>query len=58
MNFDDIKVRIDKPYPEIVNATDDYETVGILKNLANSRAGEFRASSQYIYQSVLRLVAI
>ena len=29
----DINVKIDKPYPEIVNAIDDFQTVAILKNL-------------------------
>lgn len=53
MNFDDIKVRIDKPYPEITNATDDIQTVALLKNLANTRSGELRAVLQYIYQSVI-----
>lgn len=53
MNFDDIKVRIDKPYPEITNATDDIQTVAILKNLANTRSGELRAVLQYVYQSVI-----
>lgn len=53
MNFDDIKVRVDKPYPEIANAKDDPQTVAILKNLANNRGGELRAVLQYVYQSVL-----
>ncbi len=53
MNFQDIEVRINKPYPEIVGAVDDSNTVAILKNLANSRIGEMVASSQYVFQSVV-----
>ena len=53
MNFEDIVVKIDKPYPEIVNATDDRMTVAILKNLVNSRIGELTATLTYIYQSVV-----
>ncbi len=53
MDFQDIEVRINKPYPEIVGAVDDSNTVAILKNLANSRIGEMTASSQYVFQSVV-----
>lgn len=53
MNFEDIQVRIDKPYPEITNAKDDFQTVAILKNLANTRNGELRAVLQYVFQSVV-----
>lgn len=53
MNFDDVEVKINKPYPQIVNAEEDLTTVVILKNLANSRVGESAASMQYIYQSVI-----
>ena len=53
MDFNDIKVRIDKPYPEITCASDSPMTVGILKNLAFSRASELSAILQYIYQSVI-----
>lgn len=53
MNFENIKVKVDKPYPEITNANIDMQTVSILKNLANSRGGELRAVLQYIYQSVI-----
>lgn len=52
MNLKDIKVKIDKPYPEIVEACDDAMTVSILKNLI-SRPGELGAILQYIYQSVV-----
>jgi len=52
MNFENIKVRIDKSYPEIKDVKEDSHTVAILKNLANSRAGELRAVLQYIFQSV------
>lgn len=53
MNFEDIEIKVNKPYPEIENAYDDPKTVAILKNLASSRIGEFGAVSQYIYQSVI-----
>lgn len=53
MSFEDIEVKVNKPYPEIVAAKDDARTVAILKNLANDRIGEFVAISQYIFQSVV-----
>lgn len=53
MNFNDIDIKVNKPYPEIVDAYDDAETVGILKNLASSRVGEMSAVLQYVYQSVI-----
>lgn len=53
MNFENIQVKINKPYPEISNSKDDLQTVAILKNLANTRAGELRAVLQYVYQSVV-----
>ena len=53
MNFEDLEVKINKPYPEIVNAQDDKFTVAILKNLASSRMGELNGVLQYIYQSVV-----
>lgn len=53
MNLREVEVRINKPYPEIVGAVDDKMTVGILKNLASSRAGELPAVLQYVYQSVI-----
>ena len=53
MNFLDLEVKINKPYPEIINAQEDLSTVAILKNLTNSRVGETAASTQYIYQSVI-----
>lgn len=53
MNFEEMQVKIDKPYPEIINATDDREAVAILKNLATSKTGELCGILQYIYQSVV-----
>jgi len=53
MNFDDIRVRIDKPYPEIEDPVQCKKTVAVLKNLATSRRGELTAILQYIYQSVM-----
>lgn len=53
MNFENISVKVDKPYPEIVAATEDAVTVNVLKNLASSRVGELSGIFQYIYQSVV-----
>lgn len=53
MNFEDIEVRINEPYPEIENATADLKTVAVLKNLASSSVGELEAVLTYIYQSII-----
>ncbi len=53
MELDNIKVRVDKPYPKIVGAMPDQMTVNILKNLAQSRTSELTAILQYVYQSVI-----
>ncbi|MFQ6752110.1 MAG: ferritin family protein [Clostridia bacterium] len=53
MNFEDIRVRIDKPYPEIVEAVESKKTVAVLKNLATARHSELSAILQYTYQSVI-----
>lgn len=53
MNFEEVVVKLDMPYPEIINATMDRETVAILKNLATSKTGELGGILQYIYQSVV-----
>lgn len=53
MDFEDIIVRVNKPYPEIVGATNDKMTVAVLKNLATSKMGELGGVLQYIYQSVV-----
>ncbi len=53
MDFSDVEVKINKPYPEIVNVEEDVTTVAILKNLANSRVGELAGVLQYVYQSVI-----
>ncbi len=53
MEFEDIEVRIEKPYPEIENSTADMQTVNILKNLAFCSVGELNAVLTYIYQSVV-----
>ena len=51
MNFEDIVVRVNKPYPEIEDAIDCKKTVAVLKNLAMSRYSELSAILQYTYQS-------
>ena len=53
MNFEDLEVRVNQPYPEIVGAVEDMQTVGVLKNLATSKMGELNGVLQYIYQSVI-----
>ena len=53
MNFNDVDIKVNKPYPEIINAREDMETVAVLKNLASSRAGELAGVMTYIYQSVV-----
>lgn len=53
MNLEEIEVKIDKPYPQIKNAQDDYKTVAILKDLSMSRIGELSAILSYTYQSVV-----
>jgi len=53
MNFQDIEVKVNREYPEIVDASTDRETVTILKNLATSKTGELGGVLQYIYQSVI-----
>jgi len=53
MDFRELNIKVDKPYPEIVDAQDDMSTVAVLKNLASSRVGEMAGVLQYIYQSVI-----
>ena len=53
MDFKDLEVKIKQPYPEIIGAQDDAQTVAILKNLAFSRVGELSGVLNYIYQSVV-----
>lgn len=53
MNLEDIVVRSNESYPQIVDATRDMTTVGIIKNLATSRVGELKAILQYTYQTVI-----
>ncbi len=53
MDLDDLKLRVDAPYPEITDATDDPNTVAVIKNLATSRDSELNAILIYTYQSVI-----
>ncbi len=53
MNFEDLEVKVNKPYPEIVDVQEDMMTVSVLKNLTSSRVGELAGVLQYIYQSVI-----
>ena len=49
----DLELKVDLPYPKIVGAQEDSNTVAILKNLLSSRSGELAGVLQYIYQSVM-----
>ena len=53
MNLQNITVRASGIYPEIVEATDDPQTVAILKDLAFSRESELSAILTYMYQSTI-----
>ena len=53
MNFEELEVKIKKPYPELVDVREDMQTVAVLKNLASSKSGEMAGVLQYIYQSVV-----
>ena len=51
MDINKIEIRASTEYPEIVGATNDPKTVGILKDLLSSRISEVTAIMQYFYQS-------
>lgn len=53
MDLDDIIVRAKGEYPKIENATDDMQTVAILKDLAFAKEGELAAILTYIFQSTI-----
>ncbi len=53
MNLENIEVKLNKPYPEIINAKEDRNTICVLKNLLSSRVGKLVAVLQYSYQSVV-----
>ena len=53
MNLENIIVKGNEPYPEIVGASKDLFTAGIIKNLATARVGELKAILQYNYQSIV-----
>lgn len=53
MEFLDVELRAMKPYPQIENATDDAQTVAVLKDLANGRDGELNGILTYIFQSTI-----
>ena len=47
----DFKVKLDTPYPEIIDAQKSPKTVAIIKNQMAGNDGELRAILQYFYQS-------
>ncbi len=53
MEINNIQIRLNSLYPEIVEADNNPQTVGILKDLLSSRDGEMSGIMQYIYQSRL-----
>ncbi len=53
MGFENIELRVKQPYPQIEGATDDLQTVAVLKDLANGRDGELCAILTYIFQSTI-----
>lgn len=53
MEFLDVELRVNKPYPQIENATDDAQAVAVLKDLANGRDGELTGILTYIFQSTI-----
>ena len=53
MNFENIVLRDQSPYPEIEDALDDKQTVAILKDLASGRAGELNGILTYCFQSTI-----
>ncbi len=53
MNLNEISLKVNSPYPEIVDANPCKTTVGVLKDLINSRGGELNSVLQFIYQSTI-----
>ena len=51
MEINNIQIRSNNIYPEIVGATNDPRVVMILKDLLSSRQGEIAGVLQYFYQS-------
>lgn len=51
MDFSNIVVKVNEPYPEIVGATENAKTVKVLKDLMSSSEGELTAILTYFYQS-------
>ena len=53
MEFSDIDLKVKQPYPQIEGATDDAQTVAVLKDLANGRDCELSAILTYNFQSTI-----
>lgn len=53
MNFDDIEIKINKPYPALTDIKEDKTTVMILKNLVSNKSGILSSVLRLIYQSVV-----
>lgn len=51
MEINNIQIRSNNPYPEIVGGTNDARIVSMLKDLLASREGEITGVMQYFYQS-------
>lgn len=52
MNFDDIEIKINKPYPALTDIKENKTTVMLLKNLVSSKSGVLSSILRLIYQSV------
>ena len=52
MNFENIHIKQEEPYPEIVDAQPNTNTVNMLKDLASGRGSEFTAITQYSFQHI------
>lgn len=50
LDLSNFSVKVDKPYPEVVDAVYSPETIRILKDLNTSCTGEFFAITSYVYQ--------
>ena len=51
MEINNIQIRVNGEYPEIINATNDPRAVMVLKDLLSSKQGELEGVLQYFYQS-------
>lgn len=53
MNLEEVSLKLNTPYPEIVDANVCLKTVGVLKYLISCKGGELNSILQFIYQSTI-----